>query len=326
MRRREFIAAGSAALFWPCAGATQANRKTIGLLLGGRPEDPLWQVFVGAFVQQLAQLGWIEGRNLHLEYRWAAGDVGRMRTGAEELVAVQPDAILGGTAPTLPFLLRETHTIPIVFVLVIDAIALGAVTNLARPGGNITGFTNFEPSMGGKWLELLKEIAPNIKRVGCMLNPEMDAGFASVLIGSIQGAAPSAGVEITQAKVQSDTDVEEALRALSNDGGLILLPGNFNALHRQAIAELAARYRVPAISPFDFYPNVGGLMSYGTVSEDEFRNAAIYMDRIFNGTNPGDLPVQMPTKFKLVINAKTAKSLGLIVPHSLLARADEVIE
>ena len=159
-----------------------------------------------------------------------------------------------------------------------------------------------------------------------MLNPEMDAGFASVLIGSIQGAAPSVGVEITQAKVQSDTDVEEALRALSNDGGLILLPGNFNALHRKAIAELAARYRVPAISPFDFYPNVGGLMSYGTVSEDEFRNAAIYMDRIFNGTNPGDLPVQMPTKFKLVINAKTAKSLGLIVPHSLLARADEVIE
>ena len=162
MRRREFIAAGSAALFWPCAGATQANRKTIGLLLGGRPEDPLWQVFVGAFVQQLAQLGWIEGRNLHLEYRWAAGDVGRMRSGAEELVAVQPDAILGGTAPTLPFLLRETHTIPIVFVLVIDAIALGAVTNLARPGGNITGLPILNPAWGESGWNFLRRSRPTL--------------------------------------------------------------------------------------------------------------------------------------------------------------------
>jgi len=326
MRRREFIAGAGTVVFCSSARAADENSKTIGLLLGGRAEDPLWQSFVGAFVQKLAQLGWIEGRNLRLEYRWAAGDVVRMRGGAQELVAMRPDAILAGTAPTIPFLLNETQTIPIVFVLVIDAIALGAVRNLAKPGGSVTGFTNFEVSMGGKWLGLLKEVAPSIKRVGCMFNPEMDTGFAEVLISSIKGAAPSFGVEISLAKVQTDADVGGALQGLSDDGGLILLPGNFNATHRRVIAELAGRYRVPVISPFDFYPNVGGLMSYGTVSEDEFRNAATYMDRIFNGAKPGDLPVQMPTRFKLVINLKQARAQHLEIPPTLLARADEVIE
>jgi putative ABC transport system substrate-binding protein len=326
MKRREFIAGLGGTVLYPRVPLAQANTKTIGLLLGGRPDDPLWQPFLGAFVQQLNQLGWIEGRNLHLEYRWAAGDVGRMRSGAQELIAIGPNAILAVSAPTIPFLRHETRTIPIVFVLVIDAIALGAVTNLAKPGGNITGFTNFEASMGGKWLGLLKEVAPNIKRVGCMFSPEMDSTFAGVLINSIQGAASSLAVEITLARVQNETDIEEAMRVLSENGGLISLPGNFNALHRKAIAEQAARYRVPVISPFDFFPAAGGLMSYGTVSEDEFRNAAIYMDRIFAGANPGDLPVQMPMKFKLVINLKAAKGLGLGIPPSLLAQANEVIE
>jgi putative tryptophan/tyrosine transport system substrate-binding protein len=340
LKRRAFIAGLGRAATWPLVAArlgpaalsagpvfAEDNTRTIGLLLGGRPEDPLWQSYVAAFIAQLRRLGWDEGRNLRIEYRWAAGDPARMRSGAQELIALAPSAILAGTAPAVLLLKRETQAIPIVFVLVIDAIALGVVDNLSRPGRNITGFTNFEPSMGSKWLALLKEMAPNIRRVGCVLNPELDSGFADVLINAIQSDASSFAVEVSRAPVRSISDIEQIMQSFgAAGGGLITLPSNFNTLNRATIAATATQYRVPIISPFGFFPAAGGLMSYGPDPEEEFRNAGAYMDRIFRGEKPGDLPVQAPTKFKFVINLKTAKALGLAVPPSLLARADEVIE
>ena len=326
VRRREFIAAFAAMGLSVRTAYAEENTRTVGLLLGGKPEDPLWQSYLAAFIEQLRLLGWIEGRNLRLEYRWAAGDPARMRNGAKELTVLAPNAILAGTAPAALLLKNENDTIPVVFVLVIDAIALGIVDNLARPGRNVTGFTNFEPSMGSKWLELLKEIAPTIKRVGCILNPEMDAGFADVLVNAIQSDAPSFAVEVSRAPVRSVSDIEGVMQTFSDSGGVIALPGNFNALNRTTIAATAAQYRVPVISPFDFFPTAGGLMSYGSDPENEFRSAGVYIDRILKGERLGDLPVQAPTKFKFVINLKTAKTIGLEVPPSLLARADEVIE
>jgi len=326
MRRREFIVGlGAAGLRAPLAFA-EGNIKTVGILLGGNSNDSIWQSYLAAFMEQLRSFGWVESRTVRFEQRWASGDPAVMRTGAQELEALAPSAILAVTAPSALILKNQTRLIPIVFVLVIDAIALGLVSNLAKPGRNITGFTNFEPSMGSKWLGLLKEMVPNVRRVGCMLNPELDAAFADVLINSIQSDASSFAVEVSRAPVRSISDINQVIESFSGGGGLITLPGNFNAINRAIIAEAAVRFRVPVISPFDIFPAAGGLMSYGSDPEDEFRKAGGYMNRILNGEKPGDLPVQTPTKFKLVINLKTVKALGLEVPPSLLASTDEVIE
>jgi putative tryptophan/tyrosine transport system substrate-binding protein len=250
-----------------------------------------------------------------------------MGTGAHELVALGADAIFAGTSPTVRILQQATASIPIIFALVIDPVALGYVKSLARPGGNTTGFTNFEPSMGGKWLSLLKEIAPSIKRVACMRNPDLDLEVGPILLQAISNARQSFSLDITTAEVRNDNDIENSIRFLSaNDGAFIYLPGNFNPSHLPSTIELAAHYRVPAIYGWDYMATAGGLVSYGSAWEDEMRGAASYIDRVLRGANPSDLPVQAPTKFKLVVNLKTAKTLGLTVPVTLLVSADEVIE
>jgi putative tryptophan/tyrosine transport system substrate-binding protein len=325
MRRREFIAGlGAAAL--PSIARSADQTKTLGLLLGGSPESSSWQGFIGVFLQQLRSLGWSEGGNLRLEYRWAAGDAERMRDGARELVALRPDAIFAGTAPTVPVLQNETSSIPIVFALVIDPVALGYVKTLARPGRNTTGFTNFEPHMGAKWLALLKEIAPNTTHVGCMLNPDLDWTFDHIIVSAIRDAAPSLGVDVTVAEVRSVSDIDDSIRQLHANGALVPLPGNFLALHFSSMIKFAAQYRVPAIFGWDYMVSAGGLISYGSVWEDEIRGAASYIDLVLKGASPANLPVQTPTKFKLTINLKTAKALGLTIPETLLATADEVIQ
>ena len=326
MNRRTFIAGFGSAAAWPAIGSCKDEIKTLGLLLGGVPESAAWQAYRKVLLQQLQSLGWTEGRNLRLEYRWAAADAGRMRAGAHDLVALRPDAIFAGTAPTVPMLQKETDSIPIVFALVIDPVTLGYVKALAKPGGNTTGFTNFEPHMAGKWLSLLKEIAPNTSHIACTLNPDLDHGFADILVKALREVGPSLSMDVTVAEVRNDGDLDRAIRKLAVHGGLVPLPGNFFALHFQRIIDLAALYRVPAIYGWDFMVPAGGLISYGSVWEDEIRGAASYIDRVFKGANPRDLPVQTPTKFKLTINLKTAKAIGLEVPPKLLATADEIIE
>jgi putative tryptophan/tyrosine transport system substrate-binding protein len=298
----------------------------LGLLLGGSLESPSWQIFVSAFLERLRSLGWSEGHNLRLEYRWAAGDAGRMRDGARELVGLRPDAIFAGTAPTVPVLQNETHSIPIVFALVVDPVALGYVKSLARPGGNTTGFTNFEPHMGAKWLALLKELAPGTTHVGCMLNPDLDWTFDHIIVTAIRDAAPKLAVDVTVAEVRSVADIDDSVQRLSANGALIPLPGNFLALHFPNMIKFAAQYRVPAIYGWDYMVKAGGLISYGSIWEDEIRGAASYIDLVFKGANPANLPVQTPTKFKLTVNLKGAKALGLAIPETLLATADEVIQ
>jgi putative tryptophan/tyrosine transport system substrate-binding protein len=320
------MAAFGGAVAWSSVGRCADQTKTLGLLLGGTPESSSWQMFVGVFLQQLRSLGWNEGRNLRLEYRWAAGSADRMRDGARELVGVRPDAIFAGTAPTVPALQNETSSIPIVFALVIDPVVLGYVKSLARPGRNTTGFTNFEPHMGAKWLALLKEIAPNTTEVGCMLNPDLDWSFDHMIVNAIRDAAPSFAIDVSVAEVRSVDDINKSVRGLAKNGALIPLPGNFLALHFPSMIGLAAQYRVPAIYGWDYMVSAGGLISYGSVWEDEIRGAASYIDLVFKGASPGDLPVQTPTKFKLAINLKAAKALGLSIPETLPATADEVIQ
>jgi putative tryptophan/tyrosine transport system substrate-binding protein len=328
LRRRDFLAllgtAAAALRVGPAYAASTA--RTIGVLTAWTESDQAGQAYLGAFRGALASRGWTSGGNLRIEYRYAANNVDLIRSGAQELVALSPDVIFAVTAPVVPFLQHATQTIPIVFVLVIDAVALGYVKSLSAPGGNTTGFTNFEPGMGTKWLELLQEVAPATKMVGCMFNPVMDAAYAGVLIRSIENAAPAFSVEVVRTPVRSDEEIDGAMRGLSGAGGLIVLPSNFTAIHRDAIVSKAARYRVPTIYPFDFFAAVGGLMSYGEQPVEEFRDAAGYVDRILRGEKPADLPVQAPTKFELVVNLKAAKSLNLLMPPTILATADQVIE
>jgi putative tryptophan/tyrosine transport system substrate-binding protein len=326
MLRREFMAGVGGAVVWSSVGRCADQTKTLGLLLGGTPESSSWQMYLAVFLQQLRSLGWNEGRNLRLEYRWAAGNADRMRDGARELVDLRPDAIFAGTAPTVPALQNETSSIPIVFALVVDPVVLGYVKSLARPGRNTTGFTNFEPHMGAKWLALLKEIAPNTTKVGCMLNPDLDWAFDHIIVNAIRDAAPSLAIDVTVAEVRSVDDIDSSVQRLASNGALIPLPGNFLALHFPDIVKVTAQYRVPAIYGWDYMVSAGGLVSYGSVWEDEIRGAASYVDLVFKGADPGALPVQTPTKFKLAINLKVAKTLGLSIPETLLATADEVIQ
>ncbi len=332
MRRREFITLfGGATVAWPFgAHAQQPDRiRRIGVLMAYSARDPEGQRRAAAFEQGLKGLGWAEGHNIRIDYRWPGDeiDIDHIRALAKELVDMAPDAIMGGTTPAVKALQRATRTIPIVFAGVTDPVDQGFVTNLARPDGNLTGFTNFEFSLGGKWLELLKEIAPRVTRVALMFNPETVAS-PLLYLRSVEAAAPSFAVELTTTPVHDEAEIERGIASLARKslGGLIVLPDIFTISRRKPTIELAAQYRLPAIYSLPYFARDGGLVSYGTDTTDLYRRAALYIDRIFKGSKLADLPVQGPTKFELVINLKTAKALGLTVPPTLLARADEVIE
>jgi putative ABC transport system substrate-binding protein len=328
MRRREFIALLGGAAAWPLAArAQQGDRvRPIGVLLAGDENDPEWKRNLSAFTQALAALGWTDGRNVRLDLRWAGDDNDRIRALAQELVGFQPDIILTGGTPAPLALQRETRTIPIVFAGVGDPVASGIVARLDRPSGNITGFGNLEAPLGGKWLELLSEIAPRLKRAAIMFSP--DTSPASAYMPVLETAGRSLMVEPIIAPVHSDAEIETAIIALGREpgGGLVVMPDVFTLTHRGPIISAAARNNVPAVYFISAFARDGGLLSYGPDPVESFRRAATYVDRILRGAKPGDLPVQFPTKFEMAVNLKTAKALGLNVPQSILLRADEVIE
>jgi putative ABC transport system substrate-binding protein len=331
MRRREFIAllAGTAAA-WPLAARARQTAvpvRRVGLLMGPAEGDPEARTWVAAFVEGLRELGWTDGRNLQLIYRWAGGNLGRIETFGRELIELKPDVILASNTPAVAALKRESQTIPVVFANLSDPVDTGLVPNLARPGGNITGFTAFEYSLAGKWLETLKAIAPRISRIALVFDPGTGP-FAEKYISSLQAAGQSLGVESIDAPVRHLDEVERVLVAQAREpgGSILVMPTSFAVANRGSIIPLVARYRVPAIYPYPVMAKDGGLVAYGADSVSLYRRAASYVDRIMRGANPGDLPVQQPTKYNLVINLKTAKALDLDVPPSLLARADEVIE
>jgi putative ABC transport system substrate-binding protein len=328
MKRRQFIAGLGSAAAWPLvARAQQGDRvRRIGVLLAGDKNDPVWEPRLAAFAQALADLGWTDGRNLRKELRWGGGDINRIRALAQELVGLQPDIILtSGTAATAA-VQRETRTIPIVFVLVGDPLASGLVARLDRPSGNITGFGIAEPSLGGKWLELLSEIVPRLKRPGIMFNPDTDP--VSIFMPYIETAARSLKVLPILAPVHNDVEIETAIIALGREpgGGLVVIGNAFANVHRAPIISAATRNNVPAVYSQSAFARDGGLLSYGPDRVDIFPRAATYVDRILRGAKPAELPVQLPTKFEMALNLKTAKTLGLTVPQSILLRADEVIE
>jgi putative ABC transport system substrate-binding protein len=325
MRRREFITLlGSAAAAWPLAARAQQpeRMRRIGVL--NNPADS--QARVAAFAQGLQELGWIDGRNVRIDYRWSSGDPDRIRRYAAELVALAPDVIVTTGAASAGPLLQATRTVPIVFVSVVDAVGAGFVDSLARPGGNATGFIMFEYSISGKWMELLKQIAPGVTRAAVVRDPAISAGPGQ--FGVIQSVAPSFGVEVSPVNVRDAGEIERAITAFarSPNGGLIVTGSALSFVHRDLIITLAARHKLPAIYYRRLYVAGGGLISYGPNLVDEYRHAAGYVDRSLKGEKPADLPVQAPTKYELVINLKTAKALGLTIPPMLLARADEVIE
>jgi putative tryptophan/tyrosine transport system substrate-binding protein len=330
MRRRDFTKGivGSAAA-WPFAALAQQSERMrrIGVLTPYSESDPYAKAQFGAFVQGLAELGWSEGHNLRMDVRWAAGDLDRVRVYAKELVTLQPDVILVDSTPQTAALQRETRTIPIVFVVVSDPVGSGFVAGLPRPGGNMTGFSNQDPSMGGKWVELLTEIAPNLSRVAAMFNPDTAPFVRSYYLPPFEAAARSLKVEPVVVLVHSDTEIETAITSLGREsGGLVIMPDAFLVSHRASIISLANRNNVPAVSQTSFITRDGGLISYGPDLADLYRRGADYVDRVLRGTKPSELPVQLPAKFEMAVNLKTAKALGLAVPQSLLARADEVIE
>jgi putative ABC transport system substrate-binding protein len=329
MRRREFITLlGSAAIAWPYTVLGQQTDRVprVGVLMSLPESDPETKPRVEALQQGLRELGLRDGRNIHIDYRWGTTDADQTARNAKELIDLKPDVIVGASTPGVAALLRETRTIPIVFVLISDPVGQGFIANLARPGGNITGFTSFEFSMGGKWLEILKEIAPQVSRVALIFNPDTIpyAAFGR----SIEAAASSFAVRPVQAPVRSPTEIEVAINTFAQEpnGALLVLPDTYIAVHRQLVIGLAAKYHLPAVYGLPYFATDGGLVSYGPDLVDLFRRAPAYVDRILKGAKPADLPVQQPTKFELVINLKTAKALGLEVPPSLLARADEVVE
>ncbi len=332
MRRREFITLlGGAAAAWPLvARAQQPDRmRLIGVLMAYAESDSTAQSWLAAFRAALAKLGWIEGSNLRIELRWSAADADRMRTLAKELVDLRPNAIFGVTTPVTAALARETKTIPIVFAGVSDPIGSGFAANLAHPGGNITGFMSNDPAgtLGGKWVDLLKKIAPRTVRIALLFNPATTVPLQYSL-PSIQAAALSFALQVNAAPVHAKDEIEGVIAAQARHpgSGLIVMPDVFNDVNRELIIALAARYRVPAVYFNRFFSELGGLISYGDVRSEQFRLAAGYIDRILKGEKPADLPLQAPTKFELIINLKTAKALGLTIPPSLLARADEVIQ
>ena len=327
MRRREFIA-GLGAAAWPVvARAQQGERmRRIGVLMNLTADDPEIPARFNALAQGLQQLGWIVGRNVQIEHRYGAVDADSSRRYATELVALAPDLILAVGIPAVVAIQQTTRTVPIVFVNTVDPVGAGLVDSLAQPGGNMTGFTIYEYEISAKWLDLLKEIAPQLTRVAVLRDAAIPSGIGQWAI--IQAAARSFGVDVRPVGVRDTDEIERDVAAFarSSNGGMIVTGSSLSAVHRKLIIALAARHRLPAVYPARYFATSGGLLSYGPDLTDQFRVAAGYVDRILNGEKPADLPVQAPTKYELVINIKTAKTLGLEVPPSLLARADEVIE
>ena len=329
MRRRQFLTllGGAAAAPFPAFGQQPDRMRRIGVLMAYAESDREGQAFVAEFQKGLQKLGWAEGRNIRFDYRWAAVDAELTERFAKDLTALQPDLILSHNTPTTAAVLKQTRTTPIIFAVVADPVGSSFVESLPRPGGNVTGFINLEPTMAGKWLELLKEIAPRVNRVAFLFHPET-APYAEYYLKPFRAAAASFAVEAIAAPVNDRSGFESVIAAHAREpnGGLIAMPDSFLNAHRVEITSLAARYGLPAVYPYRFFADIGGLLSYGSDQPDNFRRAAIYADRILRGTKPSELPVQIPFKFELVINLKTAKTLGLDVPFLLQQRADEVIE
>lgn len=331
MRRRTFIAGLASAAAWPLASIAQHSdhEKRIGALIAYSENDSKGQAFLSGFTQRLEQLGWTKGRNLKMEVRWAAGDVDQMRTFAKELVDLQPDVILAHTTPVTASLQLETRTIPIVFVTVSDPVGSGFVASLSRPTGNLTGFINQDARIGGKWLELLKEIAPSVKRVGIIFNPDTAARGGEYYLSSFETAASAFKMEAIRTPVHDDGEIEKVMTSLGREPGtgIVAMSDGFVFTHRAPIISLAARNKLPAVyGAGSELVKDGGLLSYGADEGDIFIRAAPYIDRLLKGEKPTELPVQLPIKFEMALNVKTAKALGLAVPPSILLRADEVIE
>jgi putative ABC transport system substrate-binding protein len=327
--RRQFISAlGGAVFAWPLSAHAQQGEgmRRIGVLSSLAADDPRSQAEYEAFLQGLQQSGWTDGHNVHIEVRWGAGNAAETRKYAADLVALAPDVILAPGSPSAGSLLQATRTVPIVFTLVVDPVGAGFVDSLSRPGGNATGFMMFEYSLSGKWVELLKEIAPGVTRAAVLRDAAIAAGAGQFAV--IQAVAPAVGVEVSAVNVLDAAEIERAVAAFarSPNGGLILTASALSAVHRDLIITLAARYKLPAVYYERSHVAAGGLISYGPNFLDEYRRAAGYVDRILKGEKPADLPVQAPTKYELVVNLKTAKAIGLTVPQSILARADQVIE
>jgi len=327
--RRELIALlGSAGVMWPLAARAQqsARMRRIGVLLPAAADDSDFQTWVGSFQQSLAQSGWIIGRNVRIDTRWGGGRADDIRKLAAELIALAPDVILAHGASTVRPLLQATHSVPIVFPIIGDPVGAGFVDSLAHPGGNATGFMTMEYSASGKWLELLKHIAPGVKRAAVLRDAAQGSGTSQFAV--IQAMAPSVGVEVAPVNLRDAPEVESAVAAFarSSNGGLIIVPGGNATVLRHLIITLAARHKLPAVYPGRVFVTAGGLISYNADYVDQYQRAAGYVDRILKGEKPAELPVQQPTKYELVINLKTANSLGLTVPPTLLATADEVIE
>ena len=334
MRRRDFMAVlGGAAvpsILWRSAACAQdgGEPRRVGVLSSLGESDPEARSMAASFHRALQEAGWIDGRNVRIEHRWAAGSVERLEAFAKELVGWRANVIVAHTTPSVISLRKETATIPIVFAQISDPIGAGFIANVARPGGNITGFSNFEASIGSKWIELLKETAPGVMRGAILFNPETAPYVGRYYQGPFEAAARSFGVQPSASPVRSGAEIASALAALQGEppGGLIVMPDTFNIVHRQQIIELAARHRVPAIYPYGFAVREGGLISYGVDPVDLFRRAAGYVDRVLKGAKAAELPMQAPVKFELLINLKTANALALKIPQTLLATADDVIE
>ena len=328
MKRREFITLlGGAAAAWPLAAHAQQERmRRIGVLTNLDEADPELKGWLTAFQVELQKLGWAQGRNISFEYRWPGSDEQRLQSSAADLVKAAPDVIFAAATPALVALYRESRSLPTVFVQVSDPVKLGFVASLARPGGNMTGFTTFEYPVGGKWLELLKDTAPGRTRVAVLLDPSNPSGLA--YLQGVEAAAASLGVQLTHADVHNAADIERAISdfAQQPNGALVVAPTAATILHRNLIVTLAARHRLPAVYPYRFFASSGGFISYGVDLAEQYRQAAGYVDRILRGANPGELPVQLSSKFELVVNLKTAKALGLTIPEPFLQHADEVIE
>ena len=327
IRRREMIVAFGGAAMWPrMLRAQHAGMRRVGVLMAIASDDPESQIRLAAFAQGLQQLGWVVSQNVTIDYRWGAGNAENLKKYSDELVTLRPDVIMANSSAAVSHILNATRAIPVVFTTVTDPVGAGYVESLAHPGGNITGFINFEYAMAGKWLELLKEIAPQIRRVAVMRESAVAAGPGQ--FAAIQAAAAPLGIDMRPIDPRDPIEIEHAVAAFAHEpnGGLIVTGSSAASIHRKLIFELAARHRLPVVYNARFYVSDGGLISYGPDFVDQYRRAASYVDRILKGEKPADLPVQAPTKYELVINLKTAKALGLDVPPMLLGRADEVIE
>src|SRR5215471_13778972 len=330
MRRRDFISflGGCAATAWPLATRAQQRDRVrrIGVLMGFAETDEVWQIYLRVFRERLRDFGWVEGQNVKFEYRFSGESAERTRAAAGELVAGAPDLILASTNPVVSALLRETHTIPIVFTWVSDSVGSGYVASLARPGGNITGFHNFEPAVGGKWLGVLRQIAPQVRRVAFVHVPEISANVAFIRVA--ESISASLGMTVTGAGVRDAADIERTLAEFAQEpnGGLVVTPSPLTATKRDVIIAAAAKLGLPTVYSFRFYVDDGGLVSYGIDQMDTVREAAAYVDRILRGSSPAELPVQLPTKFSLVVNLQRAKALALTIPDSFRLGADRVME